>query len=347
MRQGIPTARGSQRKLFLRQLQNSLNVEKFLEETMGISEYWESGAEISHRCNLPFGMHGHGDRNPSASFNREYLLENCWVCGGGDIFWWVSNVKGISIEEAIQTVGLSLVPTEMTYSDFISELESYWQEAEDVVISMPHYSVDILKQWKKYSTYLDGRGVSREVQQLYSTGVDLKNRDLFKFGRREEWVDQARVVIPLFDRGILRGWLKRKIEPTQIGPKYKNSPGLPRQYVLFGADQVEDKSELIVVESSLSVLRLRSLGYENVVATLGAKVTNEQQHLIRQYDKILVWMDPDSEGRKSSKKLVEDLHKHSQVWSIQYEEGDNRDPAEFDSRDEVEKFIERSKTSLF
>jgi DNA primase len=347
MKQGLVLSNKTKRKSFLRQLQNSLDIDKFLTDTMGLDEYWESGSEISHRCNLPFGMHKQGDKNPSASFNREYLLENCWVCGGGDIFWWVSNVKDISIEEAIEMVGLSLVPTEMTYSDFMTELENYWKEPEQTVISLPHYSADILKPWKKYSKYFDDRGVSREVQKQFSTGVDLKNRDLFKLREREEWIEQVRVVIPLFYKGVLRGWLKRKIDPNQIGPKYKNSPGLPRQFVLYGLDEIESKNELMVVESTLSVLRLRTLGFENVVATLGAKVTEEQQFLMRQFDKVVVWMDPDSEGRKSSKKLVEDLYQHSRVWTVWADEDETRDPAEFDSREEIEKYLENFSNSLF
>jgi len=344
MRRGIdsPVVVEKSRRGFLRQLQTSLDVEKFLEQTMGISEYWQVDREITHRCVLPFGLHAHGDANPSSSFNVDSLLVNCWVCGGGDIFWWVSNVKGVSIEEAVELVGGSLTPTEMTYSDFVAELESYWEVPEEISLSLPKYSTAILAPWKRYSPYLDARGIGREVQKEFSTGVDYKNRDLIRVEGKETWIEQTRVVVPIFFKGHLRGWLKRKVDPEQIGAKYKNSPGLPRHRILYGFDQVSSESPLIVVESTLSVLRLQTLGYRNVVATLGAKVSPDQVFLLRGFD-VLLWMDADAPGRKSTKSLAESLSNYTKVWAIDYPEGEVRDPAEFDSREDVDRFIEENK----
>jgi DNA primase len=63
----------------------------------------------------------------------------------------------------------------------------------------------------------------------------------------------------------------------------------------------------------MSVVRAHSLGFPNVVATFGAKVTAHQIELLRRWREIYVWFDSDSAGYGGEQKLVQGLYRHSGV----------------------------------
>ena len=51
-----------------------LDVENLLEDLLGAKNINIVGNEIIHSCVLNFGLHSHGDQNPSASLNKDSLL---------------------------------------------------------------------------------------------------------------------------------------------------------------------------------------------------------------------------------------------------------------------------------
>ena len=53
-----------------------LDVRVVLQDILGVGELIENGDEYIHSCPLPFGMHKNGDRNPSASINKDTFLFN-------------------------------------------------------------------------------------------------------------------------------------------------------------------------------------------------------------------------------------------------------------------------------
>lgn len=251
---------------------------------------------------------------------------NCWVCGGGDIFWLVANVLDITIEQAVSELSGMLLPRELSASEFLAELEAIWEDKNQVAFVMPTYSESILRPWRRYSDYFTSRGITEETQKEYQTGVDLRNREIYEKGDVSEWITRPRIVIPHFFGGALRGWQKRKIDDIKYGPKYKSSQGFPRDSTLYGMDKA-DRTHALVVESPASVLKLRSQGFESIVGTLGSEVTTEQINLLSRFDSVTVLADADDAGRKMTEKLADELAQRTELWIAP--EGDSgTDPAD-------------------
>lgn len=284
--------------------------EAFLRDVIAAQNITPEGDEIRHSCPLPFGMHPNGDQNPSASLNSKKLVFNCFACGGMGIVELVQTVHDCLEDEAIRLIRQFATPgeTDGVYdpASVIADIRARFAEAEWVKPQIPTFSERIVERWKCYSAYLDERGVSREVQREMRTGVDLTNKD--KVG--DVWLEQPRIVIPHFWKGNLVGWSKRKILASQFDPKYKHSPGFPKALTLYGLDQADPDEPLVVVESPLSVLRMKSEGVVNVVATFGAGVKEEQARELREFDKVTIAFDGDSAGAQGAWKLTEMIKGH-------------------------------------
>lgn len=326
------------RKRFHRELQRSLDAEKLVAEVIGARnvevQQTRTGTQIIHSCPLPWGLHRHGDTDASAAFNADLLVFHCFVCGGGDIFWYVQSVLEVGAKEAERILGELVDPGPMSKQELVDKFRTIWEEGDEPSFSMPEYSPAILDRWKVLSPYLTNeRGVSPETQKEMSTGVDVHHRERFKKGDIDTWVEQPRVVIPLFWGGKLRGWQKRRIsdEKPTLGPKYRTTPGLPKSETLYGLDYCDGDELVYVVESPLTVLRMRSVGYTSVVATMGADVSDEQIDQIREFDEVILLFDGDPAGVVATERVTHAVKDFSKVWTWQFvDQYDNGlDPADF------------------
>jgi DNA primase len=312
-------------KDLINDLAGSLDAASLLQDLCGVSEMYETGDEIIHSCRLPFGMHKNGDQSPSASLNKKTLLFNCFTCGGGSVFWLVENILDVTFNQAVARINEYSTGTAIEYEKFVDRMkENFSKGKPDGKIDIPVYSETILSQWIQETEYMDSRGISREVQREMKTGL----RDCF-----EEWVRDgdsfqklsiSRIIIPNFFNGELVGWQGRKLSEDPRLPKYKNSKNFPKAWTLYNYDNLDPNEELVVVESPMSVLKLKSLGIHNVVSTFGASISDYQIHLMKKFQDICIWMDGDAAGRKASSYLVYNLSKTNMVTIL---EEDNEDPA--------------------
>lgn len=295
-------------------LLRAMDPEVFIHEVIGAQNVRVEGNEIVHSCPLPWGLHAHGDQNASASFNTEMLVFNCWVCGGGDVFWLTENVLDLSPREALQRLEEAFTLKELSGDDLLQELELMWDQGEGLSYAIPSYSESLIRNWVRPNVYFERRGVSEETQVRMKTGVDMKNLDKVE----EEWLEQPRVTIPHFWNHKLVGWVKRKIHHLELGPKYKNSPQFPRKLTLYGDwEYCQSQDEVIVVESPLSVLVLQSLGVRNVLGTFGAEVTPRQLELLRQWDRVVLFMDQDEAGFNATRLCIEELKDFTLVYVVE------------------------------
>jgi len=306
-----------------------LDAEGVLRDLLNVHEITEMGDELIHSCRLPFGMHKNGDSNPSASLNRKDLVFNCFTCGGGSIVWLVQNVLDIDRDSALAELknyssGLKVIPIE----EFMEKLNKLFTDEETKKYEIPVYNEKILSRWVGPSDYLTSRGVSEEVQEEMQTGIDRNRAEYRKVVGGQDVVHLDRVVIPHFIKGKLVGWVARKIDNIDGVSKYKNSKGFPRQYSLYNQDNVKGMDSIYVVESPMSVLVLKSRGIKNVVATFGAKFSEPQVGLLRNFREVVIFMDGDAPGRSASSNLIKALSHYTNVRVINTPEGE--DPASLD-----------------
>lgn len=89
---------------------------------------------------------------------------------------------------------------------------------------------------------------------------------------------QGRVIIPIYDSGMLVGWQARYIgnPPSKTIPKYFTSPGIKRGQLLYNRERVIDKPFVVVVEGTTSAWRIG----DYAVAMLGLPITLRQRQLL-------------------------------------------------------------------
>ncbi|MFT4024222.1 MAG: toprim domain-containing protein [Flavihumibacter sp.] len=174
-------------------------------------------------------------------------------------------------------------------------------------------------------------GYCREERNAFVTEALTKqyNRDLLlKSGlvslRNEELADnyRGRIIFPVHNTtGKVLGFGARIIRKNDRAPKYINTPENEiyiKSRILYGmyfARQTIDKQdECLLVEGYTDVISLHQAGIENVVASGGTSLTNEQIRLIRKYtNNLTIVYDGDAAGVKAALRgldmaLEEGLH---------------------------------------
>lgn len=108
---------------------------------------------------------------------------------------------------------------------------------------------------------------------------------------------KERVVIPVRDSQYkLVGLIGRAVHDWQE-PRYLYNTGFKRANVLFNIQNAKYDSECIVVEGSLDCAKVIQSGYNNCVATLGAKISDNQSSMLRKFfDRIIIFSDRDDAG---------------------------------------------------
>jgi DNA primase len=120
-----------------------------------------------------------------------------------------------------------------------------------------------------------------------------------------------RLMIPLSDQhGNVVGFTGRTMGDDQ--PKYMNSPETPIYHkgsLLYGLDlaksSIKKEGRVIIVEGNLDVIASHKAGIENVVASSGTALTEDQLTLVSRYTKTIVFsFDQDAAGLKAARKGI-------------------------------------------
>ncbi|MBT5808652.1 toprim domain-containing protein, partial [Candidatus Uhrbacteria bacterium] len=121
-----------------------------------------------------------------------------------------------------------------------------------------------------------------------------------------------RVMIPLRDHhGNTVGFTGRALsKDAKAGPKYMNSPETMIYHkgrLVYGLDVakrgIKDASAVIVTEGNLDVVASHKVGVENIVASSGTALTEDQLTLLKRYTETIIFaFDSDAAGFKAAKK---------------------------------------------
>lgn len=309
--------------------------EAFLRDVLGADNIRVSGDELRHNCLLM--SHQNDYKEPGASLNAEKLLYNCWKCGsGGTLLWLVGEVLQTSSAKARKIIQGSFDALEQSSDQSLMETEKMWAAIPNT--DMPRYNLRMLKGWICQTKYLDDRGVSREVQKEMLTGIYKDNKDELSGVS----ITQPRIVIPHIYEKVLRGWTMRLInDDVQVGTKYKHTSQFPKQNTLYNFDSAKKYDSLVVVESPLSVLRLKSEGIHNVVGTFGAEVNPKQVDLIAMWDEVTLFPDGDRSGYRALRQerrgnvvgLIHNLSARTNLWVVDHGRTGNLDEWGFNNKD--------------
>lgn len=304
----------------------------YLLSSLGISLERETPKEI--RCVCP--IHG-GDNKTAFRFNKE---TRTWVCFtkkchdvfGNDIIGLIKALTGKEFMDAVEH--LKDLVGDVDGVDFIAckrqrEMDSFMRTNDQITEkpkSVNQNSLDIFKTLR--SAYFNKQGFESSTLDYFEIAGGWQDKQ-----------GLIRDIIPIRnDMGELVAYSLRDIRDNADDDfKYILTPGFDKQNCLYNLDKAQEYTEsmpLIVVEGFKSVWRLYELGIRNVVATMGAGITEGQEALLCTYafKGAVVMFDNDAAGVTSTIKAMEALKGKLDVVPVFIQEVDERgkglDPAD-------------------
>jgi DNA primase len=295
----------------------------------GYTELRRQGARFTGLC--PF----HDERTPSFSVDPGEKLYYCFGCQvGGDVFTFLQEKDGLEFPDAVEQladrygVELAHETGDPRDAERRRERDRLYELLRKVADFYPRYLWES-EEATKARGYLDSRGLHREALERYGVGYapsawdrvltaalrsgykepELIAAGLAQRGRQGGLYDRfrGRIMFPLRDaRGRVLGFGARAMRDAQL-PKYVNTSETAvyrKGRSLFGLDLARSsatrKGEVIVVEGYTDVIALHQGGIENVVASMGTALTEDQvAELARLARVVLLAFDADSSGQEA------------------------------------------------
>lgn len=279
-------------------------------------EYDHRGYEYFGRCPGHIKAVGREDQNPSWSINEETGAHHCFSCGyKGSLITLVADLlefedldsarKWIRTNASVDLETLSTELAGLKDKTYYLPKPVPMSEARLAVFSDP-------PDWA-----MKERGLTVEACQHH--GVRWLSTE-------SSWITPIRNPVDF----KLMGWQ----EKGQVHRHFRNRPtGLKKSSTLFGLEKFSD-GQMVIVESPLDAVRLTSLGIPGGIATCGAIVSEEQIKLMRVADKIIVAMDNDDAGRKSSSLFLTQVRKLGmECWFFDYSRTSAKDIGDMSPRE--------------
>jgi DNA primase len=281
-------------------------------------------------CPCPF----HNDRNPSFSINtnpssNKYGLYHCFACGGGNIVNFAHQLKGFdSYEEAedwIESTYLSEIDDEIDKEAILARIKDK---------EPPRKMFDTLEL-----DFYEIRQPGNRHPWMYKQGLTDEGIEHFQITYDEK---EDGIIIPHIWKNKVVGWQTRDLS-GQKHAKYINTPNFPKSKTIFHGDCecLKDSDYVIVVESPKTAAIMWGVGYNNVVATFGATVSEEQMALLWKFNNIFLWFDNDEAGRKATFTALNLLKDQCEVYIVPPVDVPKGDPADVPHKD-WEKYLNKA-----
>ena len=318
-------------------------------------------AGSSYKAVCPF----HSEKTPSFNVNEGRQMFYCFGCqASGDVIEFVKRFYNLEFNEAVERLageyGVELEETRGRGED----LEKYYQINKEAA---KFFYTNFTEKANKGYTYMKGRNIAPKYLKKFGIGFADENwsslydhlkskgyeeRDMMELGlisqssktetkngaEAPRYFDKfrGRVIFPIINtRGKVIGFGGRALSPDD-NPKYLNSQEskvFQKKNNLYGLNlsrQVVSKlGYLILVEGYMDVVALYQAGIENVAASLGTALTEQQARMIKRYaKKVVLCYDSDSAGRKAALRGMEILRAEGLDVRVMHVT-DGKDPDEY------------------
>lgn len=276
----------------------------------------------------------HQEKTPSFTVSSEKQVYHCFGCGrGGNVITFVMEFEKVSFTEAVRSlaekVGIVISFAESD-QEHQNEIESLYNACRFAGLTF-HNNLTKTDEGRTALEYFHQRGFTDETIRTFGLGYamnswdgfvirakeeGLRREDLLKAGlirTREDGTDydyfRGRAMFPIISTtGRVVGFGARKLREDDPLGKYINSPETPiynKSRILFGLfhskDAVRSEDNALMVEGYADLISLYQAGIQNVVASSGTALTEEQVQLIARYTKKLTLVyDADSAGSNAT-----------------------------------------------
>ena len=285
-----------------------------------------SGTSFMGKC--PF----HSERTGSFHVTPGKNVFHCFSCGrGGDGISFVMEKENLTFLEAVEKIAMdNNIPIDkMEDTSTAEEREAYrYKECLLSILEIVHrFFVDVFRtemtdevraardyaynRWPEDFCIETGIGYAPKngdsfIEYCVSKGISTS--DLFELGLLKQndngstyVLFRERLIIPIRNRwGRVIAFTARYFGTNTQTPKYINSTNsvvYTKGDSIFGIDRAtrhKSSDEIIIVEGAPDVMRLQSLGMDNVVASLGTAWSDVQFEKLKRYCTSLCFI-PDSD----------------------------------------------------
>jgi DNA primase len=295
-----------------------------IEEVVGeVIQLKRRGTNLIGLC--PF----HNEKTPSFTVSPSKNIFKCFGCGnGGGAVQFIMENQSIGFLEAIKYLAnkykIELPEIKLSPEDLIAG-----QKNESFYIlnsfAADYYSNQLLNTNRGKSialSYFKQRGFLDSTIEKFGLGwADIRERELLdaarKMGYEENLLEEVgltknkkdffrnRVIFPIQNSsGKIIAFAGRTLVSTSKAPKYLNSPETAifnKRKSLYGIyhakSAIRKMDNCYLVEGYTDVIALYQAGIENVVASSGTSLTEEQIGLIKRHtENITVLFDGDQAG---------------------------------------------------
>ena len=278
----------------------------------------------------------HKEKTPSFTVSAEKQMYHCFGCSkGGNVFTFVMEMEKVSFVEAVRSLaaraGIELPDNSQFSSEQKTESDQLLAACRFAGIVF-HENLVKSDEGKSALEYFHKRGFTDETIRTFGLGYSLNSWDAFILRSKEEGFSsevlvkaglararddgspydyfRGRAMFPIFSTvGRVIGFGARKMrDDDPIAGKYINSPETPiynKSRVLFGLSHAKEairhEESVLMVEGYADLISLYQAGIQNVVASSGTALTEEQLTLIGHYTHNLTLIyDGDSAGSNAT-----------------------------------------------
>lgn len=329
----------------------------------------------------------HNEKTPSFNVNPARGIFKCFGCGkGGDAitflmehehFNYVEALRfladkyGITIEEENLSQEEMKVQSEREalydVSKFAAQyfIDTLWNNDQGKAIGLSYFherdlTDATIKKWELGFSLADWddftqkalrNGYSNEILVTSGLTIHQEARNTFYDRFRE------RIIFPIHSEGgRILGFTGRILSSDKSKAKYVNSPESSiyhKSKTLFGIhlakNAISKQGMCYLVEGNMDVITLSQNGIENVVASSGTSLTQEQIHLIKRYTQnITILYDGDKAGIKAAMRAIDLILEYDmQVRVVLFPDGEDPDSyARSHSRSELEEFLQKEQQNF-
>lgn len=349
-----------------------------------VSEYVtlkKSGRNYMGLC--PF----HREKSPSFCVSIDKQIFKCFGCGeGGNVISFIMKIEKMEFSEALEFLAeranIDLSKYEINNNQVSSKKEKEIKDLKQTIYNLDkdaaiYYNNALIEKLKDNTSliskyiekrkldlktitkfglgfgrgsvpileYLLKKGYSKE--DIYESGIIVKterNTDYDRFDNR--------LIFPIFDvRDRVIGFGGRVLDDSK--PKYVNSPenvvySKGRNLYALNFAKKEKLDNIVMVEGYMDVVSVHKYGVNNVVASLGTALTENQARLLKKYsDNVIIGYDQDSAGQAAILRGLDILvAKGLNVKVLKLDKQDAKDPDEYINKYGVEKFQNCIKNSI-
>ena len=284
-----------------------------------------SGSAFKGLC--PF----HSEKTPSFSVHREKQIFHCFGCGaGGDVFSFVMLAEKVTFPEAVRIVAEKCgvpIPAESGMEDkkyderkqlfeIYDRAATYFQQR--LLTEEAAAARQVLEKRQIQPAYVERFRLGYAPTAGLMNYLRLKDpmtSGLFTRNERGEVYDRfrRRLIFPIWnERGKTIAFGGRALA-ADAQPKYLNSAESPlysKSYVLYALHLAREAAQkagrLVVVEGYFDCLSLHQAGIENVVASCGTSLTQQQVAIMARYvPEVVMNYDPDAAGQNAMRRSID------------------------------------------